>query len=377
MREYAEMVKNTFNYSGRARRREYWVPTFINSAIQLVLFGIMLLGATLAGDNLFAATETSVGFSTEGSVVATILLIPYMLFSTFSFVTMLSLTIRRYHDAGFAGWVYAICLLGCCLCGIGAIANIVLCCLNSKEDNQWGENPKNNDKYENSHSILAVCIIYPIILLVTLGLGCFNALKGDELDWSLKESPISTEETTERRRKDRTEEVETEEPETEEPETEEPATEEVDTEEPYDDVHRLIMNLDEQCQIEIFPPTEFTVEEADEDFIYLSTDDIDVCYSVSYIEAGEAFDSLEEEYVSYAEVYEDSLLADESVSSDCIDVAGNDVYYMKAVVDEGYISYKYLMYVDLGAEYLLEIEIDSYGVEITDEQAFVLAEFSK
>ena len=183
MREFITMVKNTFNYTGRTRRREYWVASFICSGLVMFFYGLMFLGATIAGDCLFYNTGTSIGYSTQGSTIATILCVPYILASLFTFIETLSLNVRRFHDVGKPGWAYALCLLGTCCCGIGAIVQLVFCFFDSKEDNQWGINPKNDPEhqYDNNVSIIVTAIVYVVIFIFATA-ACFcNMMMGGML----------------------------------------------------------------------------------------------------------------------------------------------------------------------------------------------------
>lgn len=372
MREYFNMVKNTFNYSGRARRREYWIPVFINSAIQLILLGIVLLGATLAGDCLFTITATSAAFSTRGSLVATILVVPYILFSVFAFITTLSLSFRRYHDTGKPGWIFILCLLGCCCCGIGAIVNIVFCCFDSKEDNEWGANPKNSDEYEGFHSVLLVAILYPVVLIATIGLSIANMVLTNEDP----ETPPT--ETTTEWISESTEEISTEEIDTEDVSTEEVSTEEVDPDATKVSSDKPILMLDGYGPIEIAVPEDCEVTTNEEDFITYSNDELSVTYCVSYIEAGNQFEDLEYEYNSAKENYADSFVESESVNSKETEVAGNPVYYTKTVTDNSIEKeYNYEMFVDLGGDFLLEIMICADNMELTDELALLFAEITR
>lgn len=167
MKEYVKMFKNAFDYKGRTRRREYWVPQLLNSSISCFGFGIVFLLATIAGDCLWYRTGDSFGYSTSGSAIATIAFIPYILISVFITIVSISLAVRRLHDAGFAAWVYPVCLIGCCCCGIGAIALFVLSCFDSKPDNQWGPNPKyaNPNEYTGVGSIVLAVVLYIIAII--------------------------------------------------------------------------------------------------------------------------------------------------------------------------------------------------------------------
>lgn len=375
MREYFNMVKNTFNYSGRARRREYWIPVFINSAIQLILLGIVLLGATLAGDCLFTVTATSVAFSTRGSLVATILVVPYILFSVFAFITTLSLSFRRYHDTGKPGWVFILCLLGCCCCGIGAIVHIVFCCFDSKEDNEWGANPKNADEYEGSHSILLVAILYPIVLIATFGLCAANIFLTDGRPVIMKTPP--TEATTEWI-SEPTEVETTEEISTEEIDTEEVSTEGVDTGDTTTATGEAVIDLEGYGKIEVSIPDGCEVDTNTDDYVSYSNDEISVTYSVSYLKVGEQTESLEDVYNSDKEIYEEYFVEEESVKNGETTVSGNTVYYSKTVTNmSDNNDYTYKMYVDVGGNYLLEIVIHTYNRAITDDQAFAFATFTE
>lgn len=166
MKEYSKMLKNMFKFEGRARRREYWVCSLVNAAIRSVLLTVLILGATIAGESLFYNEGGSFGFNTKGNLVATIIFIFVACIYIYLFVSMLGLTVRRYHDAGVPGWVYPICVVGTVLCCIGAIANFVICLLPSKEDNAYGENPKKPElnEYEGMTSI-----VLAIVFLVVAG----------------------------------------------------------------------------------------------------------------------------------------------------------------------------------------------------------------
>lgn len=369
MKEYVKMLKNTFNYKGRARRREYWVPTAINAGIQLFLFGLMFFGATLAGDCLFYSGEGSVGFTTNGSTAATILCIPFILFGVYAFITQLSLTVRRFHDIGKPGWLVAVCMIGCFCCCIGGIVQIVFCCFDSKEDNEWGENPKNHNEYESSGSIIGAVIIYVVMLIFVIAAMCINAFSNSFSYLTNR----TTEEVTESMTIDvgDTEEV-----------TESVDTEEIDTTEDIEEnteqaaVDSVVINLDEDMQASIPVPEGFTVDSGDT-YVYFSGEDTSISFSSSlWSTKEEALDSLKDTYSPFKQDY-DSLAESECAEAVETTVEGNPVYYSKTVLDYGdRKNTMYHIYIDLGAEYLLELDIDTYN-DITDEQALSFAKFEK
>ena len=175
MKEYKHYLKNMFRFNGRSRRREYWVPSMINAIISILLYSILFLACTIAEDPLIYTAETGYGggFSTTGSLVGTILAIPIALWSLFVFISTLGLTVRRFHDAGVQGWVYPLCLAGCCCGGLGAIAMLIITLWPSKEDNQYGVNPKSpeNNQYEGGTSIVVSIVLWfvsIVVLIVTM-----------------------------------------------------------------------------------------------------------------------------------------------------------------------------------------------------------------
>ena len=108
-----------FDFSGRSRRKEYWMFFLFNLGI-----GIALLGADL----LAGSYSKSAGMGLLGGLYSLATLIPN-----------LSITVRRLHDIGRSGWWFFILLVPL----IGAIVLLVFMLLDSKEgSNDYGPNPK-------------------------------------------------------------------------------------------------------------------------------------------------------------------------------------------------------------------------------------------
>ena len=104
-----EAVKSCFSnyatFSGRARRSEYWYFCLFNFLVGLVLTFIPFAG---------------------------------IFYSLITFLPGLAVAVRRLHDTGRSGWMWFLCLIPL----IGWIWLLVLYCTDSKEDNQYGPNPK-------------------------------------------------------------------------------------------------------------------------------------------------------------------------------------------------------------------------------------------
>jgi uncharacterized membrane protein YhaH (DUF805 family) len=129
------ITKNYANFSGRARRSEYWYYTLMNV---IILIGLQILIAVCAFNQLGAASM--------------ILGIVYLLYALGTLVPSLAVGVRRLHDVGKSGWYLLVSLIPI----VGSIWLLVLLCTDSEAgENGWGPNPKNqvsmNDDALDSH----------------------------------------------------------------------------------------------------------------------------------------------------------------------------------------------------------------------------------
>lgn len=113
--------KNYVNFSGRARRKEYWYMILCNVIIS---FAVSVVSALLA--TLFAP------LGVLGSIILGI-------YGLAAIVPGISLIVRRLHDTGKA-WYYIFCSF---IPFAGPIIILVFMCQDSTPvANEWGENPK-------------------------------------------------------------------------------------------------------------------------------------------------------------------------------------------------------------------------------------------
>ncbi|MFC5451064.1 DUF805 domain-containing protein [Paenibacillus aestuarii] len=113
MEWYLKVLQNYVGFSGRARRKEYWMFTLFSAIIGIVL----------------TILELVVGLR---SVLTGIYSLAVLLPS-------LAVTFRRLHDTGRSGWWILIGLIPI----VGSIILLVFSCLDSdSHDNQYGPNPK-------------------------------------------------------------------------------------------------------------------------------------------------------------------------------------------------------------------------------------------
>ena len=124
MNWYISVVMNSFNFNGRARRKEYWMFTGFNI---LIFFGIFIIGDMLQ--------TYFVGSGSASEVIANFA----GLYFVASFIPQLALSIRRLHDTNRSGWN----LLWGLMPAIGGIIMFVFTVEKGVTgDNRFGPDPK-------------------------------------------------------------------------------------------------------------------------------------------------------------------------------------------------------------------------------------------
>lgn len=119
MNWYLKCLRQYADFSGRARRKEYWMFTLFNVIFALVL-GFL--------DGLFGTVSSRVGIG--------LLLGIYMIAVA---IPGLAVSVRRLHDIGKSGWYFLIDLIPI----VGPIILLVWFCTEGERDsNGWGEDPK-------------------------------------------------------------------------------------------------------------------------------------------------------------------------------------------------------------------------------------------
>ncbi|AZQ45226.1 DUF805 domain-containing protein [Nonlabens ponticola] len=123
MMDYVKKVFNNYaNFSGRARRSEYWYFQLFNFLVVIAL-SIPLIA--------FAAAE-----ATAPAIIVYILIVLYALATI---IPSLAVVARRLHDTGRSAWYYLISFIPF----VGGIILLIFLVEDSKHGtNQWGPNPK-------------------------------------------------------------------------------------------------------------------------------------------------------------------------------------------------------------------------------------------
>jgi len=119
MNWYLKCLNQYADFSGRARRKEYWM---------FVLFNMIFAFIAMIIDNVIGTASPELGYGIIYGLYALVMIIPGI-----------AVTVRRLHDVGKSGWMYLIVLIPL----IGVIWLLVLLVTDSNTgENPYGTNPK-------------------------------------------------------------------------------------------------------------------------------------------------------------------------------------------------------------------------------------------
>jgi uncharacterized membrane protein YhaH (DUF805 family) len=119
MNWYLTVVKNYAGFSGRARRKEYWM---------FLLFNMIFAFVAAIIDNVVGTASPELGYG-----------VFYGLYTLAMIIPGIAVIVRRLHDVGKSGWMYFIVLIPF----VGVIWLLVLLLTDSDAgENQYGQNPK-------------------------------------------------------------------------------------------------------------------------------------------------------------------------------------------------------------------------------------------
>lgn len=144
--------KRYFEFSGRSRRKEFWMFQLLQVLVSFVLFAIMFSGG---GAQFLAGVENE-------NLDATVMGVPMMiggilaiLWFLAAFIPSLAVTIRRLHDRNLSGWWYGGLLIASFIpilnifAGIGMLVMLVILMLDGTDGpNRFGPDPKDPSQAE-------------------------------------------------------------------------------------------------------------------------------------------------------------------------------------------------------------------------------------
>jgi uncharacterized membrane protein YhaH (DUF805 family) len=122
LRRYAD-------FSGRSRRKEYWMFTLLIILVEIVLFGWIMAAA----------------FGSNGGMTAMVA-VPFaivMILGLAIVVPSLAVTVRRLHDIDKSGWHYFLAFIPI----VGPIVLLVFLCMEGTPGpNRYGPDPKADER---------------------------------------------------------------------------------------------------------------------------------------------------------------------------------------------------------------------------------------
>lgn len=119
MNWYIQVLKKYAVFSGRARRKEYWM---------FVLFNIIFAVVAVILDNILGTSFQGAGYG-----------LFYLLYGLAVIIPSIAVGVRRLHDTDRSGWWLLICLIPI----IGGIWLIVLLATaGTAGENKYGADPK-------------------------------------------------------------------------------------------------------------------------------------------------------------------------------------------------------------------------------------------
>lgn len=137
LRRYAE-------FSGRSRRKEYWMFSLMLMIVYSVLAGLMISGGLIAAMDGVNDPELGPTFWLGAGLA--------VLVSLAIIVPSVAVTIRRLHDRDMSGWWYLGIIIAGAIPFVGPLVNIgflVLMCLpGTPGPNRFGDDPKNSVGYD-------------------------------------------------------------------------------------------------------------------------------------------------------------------------------------------------------------------------------------
>ena len=130
---YKKVVfENYANFTGRARRSEYWYYTLCNVIISLIMYVLIIIAVAIGSDG------------ESPGILFYLLYGILMIYVLATFLPTLAVVVRRLHDTGKSGWYYLIGLIPL----VGGILLIIALVTDSQPgSNQWGPNPKEGDNF--------------------------------------------------------------------------------------------------------------------------------------------------------------------------------------------------------------------------------------
>ena len=124
MNWYFKVFKQSFDFSTRARRKEYWMFALFNFIVLMLLIYLDVSLGTTSGEG-----EDEIGWF-------------FLIYFIISLIPNFAVAVRRMHDLGKSGAWVLINMIPL----IGGFWFLILTCMEGEnKTNKWGPNPKGNN----------------------------------------------------------------------------------------------------------------------------------------------------------------------------------------------------------------------------------------
>ncbi|MCJ7826756.1 MAG: DUF805 domain-containing protein [Demequinaceae bacterium] len=147
---FGTCMRKYVDFSGRARRSEYWWFYLAVTLIMIPFSIAFLIAFVPAAEELIDLAEEQKTITAQqffdavdwGRLVGPGLLLGGVWL--FFLVPMLAVTVRRLHDIGLSGWMYLVVFVPF---GLGSAAMLVMCVIDGQaKENRWGVDPKADER---------------------------------------------------------------------------------------------------------------------------------------------------------------------------------------------------------------------------------------
>lgn len=141
-------LKRYADFSGRSRRKEFWMFQLLNFVVSAILITPLMLSvfsAAMTGDLSEDVSEFDA--LAEAGIFAWVCTSIYVVYALAVFIPALAVTVRRFHDRDMSGWWYLGFILGGAIPVVGFVITIglivVLALPGTPGSNRFGSDPKN------------------------------------------------------------------------------------------------------------------------------------------------------------------------------------------------------------------------------------------
>lgn len=130
-------LKRYADFSGRSRRKEYWMFFLFQFLVQIAFVVLMVLVVVAGGAD---------GDSDRSVAAFFILIALWVLFWLAMLIPNVAVVVRRLHDQDIPGIVGILLYIATIIFTVPGLVILVFMCLEGKKgDNQYGKDPKMNE----------------------------------------------------------------------------------------------------------------------------------------------------------------------------------------------------------------------------------------